>query len=335
MFRLFRKQSEHADLFLHFPCFDGLVSAVLASKYLESKSRTEWRVHPVSYEQKSSWLACSLPQRSAVVDFLFHPQATFWVDHHKTTFLSEDLRRSAAQHPAFSTWVYDETSPACASLIWNVFFHDRLGLNEPRLLEMVLWALKIDSASYESVSEALFGDAPALRINKSLNIRADLSYCRYLFSELREKSLNEVSESKEVSSRFFQAVATDKCGLEKVQRGIIMFRDIAVGEVSTEGESINRYSPYYFFPEARYSLMIVRGKDETKITAMRNPWMNFRSVNLGLLFERWGGGGHERVASLVDKPGQSYDELLNDFLSETQRGEEPAVAAAARAAIAH
>jgi len=36
-----------------------------------------------------------------------------------------------------------------------------------------------------------------------------------------------------------------------------------------------------------------------KITAMRNPWREFRSVRLGNIFQKYGGGGHDRVASLL------------------------------------
>jgi nanoRNase/pAp phosphatase (c-di-AMP/oligoRNAs hydrolase) len=51
---------------------------------------------------------------------------------------------------------------------------------------------------------------------------------------------------------------------------------------------------------------------------MRNPWLDFESVALGKIFQKHGGGGHQRVASTVlpiDK-NVDYKEMLRDIIAE-------------------
>jgi hypothetical protein len=56
---------------------------------------------------------------------------------------------------------------------------------------------------------------------------------------------------------------------------------------------ISRYLPFVIAPQARYSFGIVRNGSEGTIRAMRNPWLEFPSIDLSLIF----GSGHPRIAS--------------------------------------
>jgi hypothetical protein len=70
-------------------------------------------------------------------------------------------------------------------------------------------------------------------------------------------------------------------------------------------QMVSRYAPYYAQPTARYSIGVVRSPDGIGITAMRNPWRNFKSVALGRVFEKFGGGGHSRVGAVRLAPEES------------------------------
>jgi hypothetical protein len=59
-----------ATLYLHFPCFDGIISGVLAILFLEKSRRWNFKkIEPVNYGLKKTWLDTSLPERSAVLIF--------------------------------------------------------------------------------------------------------------------------------------------------------------------------------------------------------------------------------------------------------------------------
>src|ERR1700730_12947447 len=168
-----------AHLYFHSPCFDGIVSCVLTWDFLETCQ--DWSVeeiHSVNYDSKATWLSTSLSPKSAVVDFLYHPDAQFWADHHATTFLNEEVKSDFERR--MSRWfVYDERSGSCSMLLWK-HFANSFGYRNLRYENLVEWADRIDSARYTSVEEAIFGVNPALRINLSLAGRDGQEYYRNL-----------------------------------------------------------------------------------------------------------------------------------------------------------
>ena len=54
---------------------------------------------------------------------------------------------------------------------------------------------------------------------------------------------------------------------------------------------------------------------------MRNPWLDFASVPLGEIFRKYGGGGHQRVGSVIvttsahPDPERLLGQLLRDIVA--------------------
>jgi len=308
-------------IYFHSPCFDGIVSAVLVWDFLRAKQGwTQPALRPVNYDLREGWLSSSLEQPCAVVDFLYHHEADFWADHHPTTFLSdsasEDFRRR--QNPSL---VYDPEAQSCARLLWRHLSQTFDHRNE-RYRGIVDWADRIDSAQYESVQEAILAPTSALKINIGLGLGDRDRYCEKLVHILREKPLDEVARLPEVKTRYEQAQKLIQAGLERFKKAAWIEPDgIVVFDVDSTGVIINRYAPYYWFPDSLYSAGIVRWEGGAKITAMRNPWRNFETPFLGKIFERLGGGGHQRVGSIL-LPGAKAREahaLLDRVLSDIRR----------------
>jgi hypothetical protein len=310
-------------LYFHCPCFDGIVSAVLVSDFFSAKyGLRDIALHGVNYHLRGQWIETSLAQPSIVVDFLYHPAATFWADHHSTTFLTPQLqsdfeRRADAMH------VFDAARKSCARLLWN-HLDSAFAYQNARFEELVRWADKTDSADYESPSEAISGDAPALQIVRGLGMGDDENHCRQLIRLLRRRSLTEAADVPAVRERYQRSVEQTHAGLQRIARAIVLDDDgIALFDVDGRGVNINRYAPFHFFPDARYSLGIIRSDEGAKITAMRNPWKDFPSVALGNIFEKVGGGGHQRVGSVVLRSEQvgASDEIQQRLLAEIKQAE--------------
>jgi len=310
-----------AHLYFHSPCFDGIVSCVLTWDFLESCQ--DWSVgeiHSVNYDSKATWLSISLSSKSAVVDFLYHPDAQFWADHHGTTFLNEEVKRDFEGRA--NRWlVYDERSGSCARLLWN-HFANAFGYRNLRYENLVKWADRIDSARYMSVKEAIFGTKPALRINLSLAERDGQEYCSNLVKLLKWETLDDVAALPEVKARSEHAESLIRSGMDRFAKGSRLERDgIAVFDVDSTDVIVSRYAPYYLFPEARYSVGIVTSPDGASIKAMRNPWLEFPSVPLGEIFRRFGGGGHQRVGALVLTQERAAEAslILDQIISEIRK----------------
>jgi hypothetical protein len=309
---------EALTVYLHFPCFDGVISAVLACEYLERKRgwKTETIV-PVDYSLQSSWPAKTLSRPAAIVDFLYHPDADFWADHHQTTFLTPELEARYRRADS-GNLLYDASASSCAEVVWRKSY--RL-LREPRFREMVEWARRIDSARYNSVQEAVLGEAPALRINLSFLRDASAEYCRFLVRSLRTKSLADVAASARVAGLYQRATRAIRNGQQLFGKAARLEKDgIVVFHVDeSRGALLSRYAPYLAYPRARYSVGILNTDDGAKITAMRNPWKHFKSVPLGEIFSHYGGGGHQRVASVLVKNSRDAERTLGSILGDLRR----------------
>jgi len=312
-----------AHLYFHSPCFDGIASGVLALDFLES--RQDWsfaELHPVNYDLKDIWLATKLNSNAAVVDYLYHPDAKFWADHHGTTFLSSEARTDF-EHRRSSCLIYDRSIGSCALLLWDHLWSS-FGHRNLRYESLVNWANRIDAAHYRSVEEAIFGTEPALRINSSLDGKVDLAYCIKLVNLLKHEPLDYVAAQPYVQARAAHTEELIRAGLERVVNGSTLEEDgLVVFDVDSTGVIVNRYAPYYVFPEARYSVGLVTSPNGAVIRAMRNPWREFPSIPLGQIFGKFGGGGHQRVGAVVfpEERAAEARPILDQIVSEIRKAE--------------
>ena len=310
-------------LYFHSPCFDGIISAAIFADFLRSaEGWSPVRLQAVNYDKKARWLTLPGPEPFAVVDFLYHPRAAYWVDHHSTTFLSSNLRAHYSRRRN-KRILYDRASGSCAELIWHHLLK-AFGYRNHRFAEMVRWATRIDAAKYRSVDEVLLDSAPALSINRALALDPSPRFSELLVEACRTKSLAQVAAMRHVRTVARRAESLTHRGLELFQKKARLDENgIVVFDVDASDAFVSRYAPYHFFPKARYSAGILRARGEAKITAMRNPWRRFKSVPLGRIFAKVGGGGHQRVASVIlrGKRGHHATDVLEQVVSEIRRSQ--------------
>lgn len=233
------------QLFFHAPCFDGIASAVLMADFLESAGWREVQLRPANYDLRPRWLQTPLPSPAAVVDFLYHPDALYWADHHATSFLGKAAQEHFLARCKDPRLIYDSNADSCAGLLWR-HLHAAFSHRNPRFAELVQWAEKIDAARYESVAEVFTADAPALRINASLGLATDIDrWCIGLVTRLRHASLNEVAADPAVLALGEEACARQQQGLERFWHGARLTSDgIVVFDVTDPDGQVNRYSPF-------------------------------------------------------------------------------------------
>lgn len=321
------QKGEAASVYLHFPCFDGIVSGALAILFF-SRLRG-WRfdsIQAVNYDMQDVWLDTHLAQHGCVVDFLYHPEAEVWCDHHATTFFNSELRTDFECRTDPFLW-YDQESRSTARLLWNRAA-ETLGCIA-RLEEMVAWADRIDAADYQDVNEALCGSYPALKISRSLAIDPDPKYCDFLVRALCDLPMSELAAHSEIQRRVAQAEELGSEGLNRVAKHIHLHGNIALFDVATEKASISRYSAFYFHPNVHYSIGIFRSGDSTTVRVNANPWLHFRHPNLGEMMRAAAkaaglpssGGGHAQVGSIrLNKESDHAVEKVVAYFLKRLRG---------------
>ena len=81
--------------------------------------------------------------------------------------------------------------------------------------------------------------------------------------------------------------------------GVIYFD---VSDLDLEG--YNKFIPYFLYPDAVYSVGVSASPMRTKVSVGTSPWKEIAAdVNLASLCEKYGGGGHARVAAISLGPG--------------------------------
>lgn len=303
--------------------FDGICSAAV---FLASVSGTGVgsglyvELVPVDYDVKPTWAGKDLPKRSAIVDFLYHPAADWWFDHHPSTFLKAEWEasfRSDDRH------VWNTRYKSCPSLILDSLRDEVLRTDlKARFQEHIVWSDIIDSAEYSSPTQVVLAAEPALRINLSLAVDADTSYLAFLVKCLEGKCLDEVAKHEEVSRRYEKAMEWQKATISYMEMVAEVRKGVAFFDLTERDGLFHRYAPYYVWPEIKFVVAVYVNGQGFRITLSSNPWREHDGPDLGALCEQYGGGGHRRVGGVASLEKRQALRVGRE-MARKLRGEEP------------
>jgi hypothetical protein len=273
--------------------FDGMVSAAILAHCLRARGE-DVRWAGLNYDQRADWENFQAGQRFAIVDFHFHPRAEYWFDHHPTTFLSPALR---AQYRASERWSWDEDSPSCPPLILRHAEAHWGTPPTPRFQEMARWSDVIDAARFEDVQQALFGDAPALRISRALAAAPDPNWSDTLVRDMVDADLATVARRPDVERAWQRAARNRDLALRQfpplvhsTEQHVVLY-DASSNKIRRE-----RFAAFFHHADALYSVGVIPTRSGFHVTAGQNPWNAPESgLHLGNVMERYGGGGHRAV----------------------------------------
>jgi hypothetical protein len=274
--------------------FDGMVSAAVLARVLGDLrgERATWE--GVNYDQRLNWESFGQGTRFAVVDFHFHPRAEYWFDHHPTTFLTPALR---ASYQPSERWNWDETSPSCPPLILRHAVEHWGYVVPPRFAEMARWSDVVDAARYKDVGEALFGDAPALRITRALTVSPELRWTDELVGAMRDHDLEAVAQRPDVEKAYVRATRNRDKALEQFPPTVISnSKQVLLYDASSHLIRRERFAAFFHHRDIHYSVGVIPTRAGYHVTAGENPWNTPPyQVHIGQLMEDYGGGGHRAV----------------------------------------
>jgi hypothetical protein len=93
-------------------------------------------------------------------------------------------------------------------------------------------------------------------------------------------------------------------------------------------EGYNKFVPYYLHPDSTYSVGLSKSSFRTKVSVGSNPWTKMpqkKMVNLAVICERYGGGGHARVGAISFEPNhedrarQAAQEIVDELRQSVRR----------------
>jgi hypothetical protein len=278
--------------------FDGMVAAAVLAHVLRTSFGEDVRWSSVNYDQRTNWDAFERGRRFAVVDFHFHPRAEYWFDHHPTTFLTPEYRSTYAPS---DRWMWDETSPSCPPIILR-HAKEHWGFEPPeRFLEMARWSNVIDAAEFESVDQALFGDAAALRISRALAAAPDADWTDKLVEAMVDHDLEAVASRADVEKSWQRAVRNRDKALRQFPPTVLSTdARVVLYDASSNKIRRERFAPFFHHAKTFYSVGVIPTRAGFHVTAGRNPWNRppEETVHIGEVMEAYGGGGHRAVGGV-------------------------------------
>ena len=272
--------------------FDGMASAAILADALESCGlETDVNWSGVNFDKTLNWESFAMGQFFAVVDFHYHARAKYWFDHHPTTFL---LPGDEERYVPDDNHCFDPEAKSCPPIILKHAI-EKWGY-EPRPIyeDLARWSDIIDSASFGSADQSLFGTEPAIRISRALTCAPDLSFHDKIVKLMRTKALVQIANDPTVEKCYERSCRNRENALENFSKNITVTSPSALmADLRSKKIRRERFAPFYLHPEIHYAITLLPTRAGVHITVASNPWNRPQSdFHLGELMKEYGGGGH-------------------------------------------
>ena len=291
----------------HDRCFDGIGSAAVFTRfYLQCiDPQADFRYHGLVHRAGQLFDEGLFDdQENAIVDFKYSSseRLTWWFDHHQSAFLSE-ADAEHFRHDRSGKKFYGPDYRSCTKFIVETC-QRKFGFEAPELDELVYWADLIDGAQYPDTRTAVEMHEPATQLTLVIEGTSDPQFSVRLIPKLMSMSLQQIMDIPEVRQTFDRLYALHLKTIDIIRsraelKDGVVFLDVA----DQDFEGFNKFIPYYLFPGAVYSVALSRSATRFKIGVGSNPWnATPKTANLASICERYGGGGHAKVAAISLPP---------------------------------
>jgi hypothetical protein len=291
----------------HDKCFDGAASAAIFSRFYrerinaEAEFRYTGMIHKASQPFESDIFD---GDENAIVDFKYSssPKLTWWFDHHQSAFLTPaDAANFRADRSGKK--FYDATYKSCTKFLATVA-SEKFGFDAGPLADLIRWGDIIDGAQFPSSAVAVSLSEPAMQVALVIEAAPEPDLVPRLIPELERRSLSDVVKLPMVEKHLGPLLERHRKSMDilkqraQARNGVIYF-DVT----DLEMEGYNKFIPYYLYPDSLYTVGLSASPTRVKVSVGTNPWKEAPAdVNLASLCEKYGGGGHARVAAISFAP---------------------------------
>lgn len=292
----------------HDKCFDGASSAAIFSRFYRERIEPDAQFFYTGMTHKASQPfedGIFDGDENAVVDFKYSssPRLTWWFDHHQSAFLKpEDAEHFRQDHSGKK--FYDPTYKSCTKFLATIA-SEKFGFDARPVAELIHWGDIIDGAQFASPEEAVGLAQPAMQLALVIEAAPEANLVPQLIPYLSDLPIGEIVELPLIKKHLGPLLERHRRSID-ILRERADFRDGVIyfdlSDLDLEG--YNKFVPYYLFPDALYSVGVSASPIRAKISVGTNPWKEASTeVNLAAVCEKYGGGGHARVAAISLGPG--------------------------------
>jgi hypothetical protein len=291
----------------HDRCFDGACSATVFTRFYQQciNAKAEFRYWGLMHRAGQLFDDGLFDaEENVIVDFKYSSseRLTWWFDHHQSAFLTE-ADAEHFRHDRSGRKFYGPDFRSCTKFIAHIA-GSRFAFRAPQLDELVYWADLIDGAQYPDMRTAVEMREPATQLTLVIEGTREPDFCVRLIPELLSKPLDEIVALPHIRKAFEELYERHLWSIDLIRDRAELKDGVVFFDVADQNmEGFNKFIPYYLFPAAIYSVGLSQSQERIKIAVGSNPWNSApKTANLASICERYGGGGHAKVAAISLAP---------------------------------
>jgi hypothetical protein len=310
------------DIYFHND-FDGRASAAVMLAFLRSRGDVIERFTAIDYDLQKDWLDDRFFKKhklfkgkrnpAIVVDFSYHPGATWWFDHHESPFKKEIWKKK------FKPSKFRQYGPkywSACHFVEAVLRRD-FGWKPPaHFKELVKWLDIIDGARYASVKQTLVIKDAALEIDLFIDeTHRDRKNTVWMVDLLSRKSFQEIARLPKVKRAAARAKKDIAKSLAWYKKNVKPIGTVSFVDIQRIRFKPLRFAPYYVYPKTRYAVRLGWKGSLHHVGVGFNPWIRSgNTINIGTLLKRYGGGGHRDVGAVDFKKRTDAERAVNEII---------------------
>jgi hypothetical protein len=291
----------------HDQCFDGACSAAVFTRFYRHSINPEAEILYRGLVHRAGQLFDEDffdGDENAIVDFKYSSsdKLNWWFDHHQSAFLTP-ADAEHFQRDRSGKKFYDPEFRSCTKFLAYIG-RTRFGFESNDLEELIYWADIIDGAQYPDAETAVEMKDPATQLTLVIEGTRTKDFVAGLIPDLISRPLKEVVALPRIREAFEQLYSQHLHFMDVIRkRGQLSEGVLFIDVADHDAEGYNKFVPYYLFPSSVYSVALSRSHERCKIAVGSNPWnIRPKNANLANICERFGGGGHAKVAAISLPP---------------------------------
>ena len=290
--------------------FDGMASGAVMLDFLNRRGDGIISFNPINYTPslKNNWANFKFKEPFILVDFLYHPRAVWWFDHHETSFLNPSWRKKYKNDKTHS---FDQSFKSCCGVTF-AWLKKEHGYKPPEHIKyLAKWADIIDSSGYKSAKQPVERKEPALKFISFLDSldrqidKAHKASATFIIKQLAAKPIADFIKLARVAKSIKGEDVKINKSLGRFKnfaesRGEVIFIDVTEANLAVA----HHYFAYHLYPKTIFSILLSFYGSNYHLSVGRNPWRRNDyngSINIGDLMSKYGGGGHKNIGGLERK----------------------------------
>jgi len=298
--------------------FDGMASGAVMLNFLRSRGDDIASYNPIDYTPlvNETWVRFKFKKPFILVDFRYHPVASWWFDHHETSFAWPARREWGRKYNNDSQHFRNPKFKSCCSAVTAHLARNYQYKAPLHIRELVKWADIIDSFGYKSPSEALSYSSPALKIMGYLDSESNAVYRKKMIEHLALEPMKRIATTPLVVKKSQKHIVGIRKLIKKIKESARVYGSVVFADVSMINKpDAHHFMIYYLFPGKRYSAILRNNGTYYSLGVGQNKWLGLRNkVDIGKLMTKYAGGGHRGVGATQRKSKKEIMKIAREVI---------------------